>query len=221
MMRLRPTLLLRQLIRAMLAIVMPRRRFLVRGSRRESSVCLTFDDGPHPHHTPRLLDLFKNEGIVATFFLVGREAEKYPEIVERMQAEGHVVGNHSYSHQSRMTLSAQQAADEVRKGSEVLRKILGNTPTLYRPPQGKVTFRDLWWMWGERLSVVFWNADPKDYEKKSKEEVLAWFQHWAFRGGDLVLLHDTHPHTAEALPEIILRIRERGLKFATIKEWVG
>lgn len=216
---LRPSSWFRQTIRGGLAAVVPRRRYIVRGPRRSGAVCLTFDDGPHPEHTPKLLDLLRDQQVRGTFFVIGREAEKHPELVKRIVAEGHALGNHSYSHRSRGTLDARGAAEEVAHGAESLRRIVGSAPTLYRPPQGKVKAGDFWRLWSNRQTIVLWNADPKDYARNSCEEVLAWFKGWSFRGGDVVLLHDNHPYAGAALPEIVSMIRGRGLSFATVREW--
>src|SRR5204863_8624195 len=88
----------RQFIRAGFIATLPRRLLLARGPSGSASVCLTFDDGPHPHHTPRLLDLLKDQRVTATFFVIGRWAARYPELVRRIAAEGHLVGNHTFSH---------------------------------------------------------------------------------------------------------------------------
>src|SRR5262245_39293632 len=127
----------RQLARRGLEAMLPRRLFLVRGARSVGSVCLTFDDGPHPEHTPKLLDFLRQEKIPATFFLIGREAEKYPDLVRRMAVDGHSVGSHSYSHRKRSDLSQREMVDEVVRGRDVLAEILGSSSALFRPPQGK------------------------------------------------------------------------------------
>jgi peptidoglycan/xylan/chitin deacetylase (PgdA/CDA1 family) len=218
-MNLRPSMWLRQAVRWGLTLVVPRRRYLVRGPRRASSVCLTFDDGPHPVYTPRLLDVLKAEGVAATFFMIGREAERHPEVVLRAAAEGHVLGSHSYSHRPRWTLSVREATDEAVRGAGVIGSIIGSEPTLYRPPQGKVTGRDLWGLWGRGQTVVLWNADPKDYARPKSADVLEWFADWKFRGGDVILMHDNHPHAPEVVSELVRRVRAAGLGFATVKDW--
>ena len=114
-MGLSPTSCIRQTIRSGLSLVLPPRLPHTRGPRHSKSVCLTFDDGPHPEHTPRLLDRLAELNVPATFFLIGQEAEKYPDIVRRLVAEGHAIGNHTYSHPVRETLSARQAARKSRR----------------------------------------------------------------------------------------------------------
>jgi glycosyltransferase involved in cell wall biosynthesis/peptidoglycan/xylan/chitin deacetylase (PgdA/CDA1 family) len=210
----------RQLARRGLAFLLPRKLLMVRGSQSIRSICLTFDDGPHPDHTPRLLDFLSHEGISATFFVVGREAEKHPELVRRMAAEGHAVGSHSYSHPKRAELSRLQMAQEVSRGKAVLENILGSKSLLYRPPQGKVTAPDLLWMWRAGLTVVLWNVDPRDYASTSADTVRDWFRGRTLQPGDVVLFHDTHPHALAVLPDLIRSARGRGLSFTTVREWI-
>jgi glycosyltransferase involved in cell wall biosynthesis/peptidoglycan/xylan/chitin deacetylase (PgdA/CDA1 family) len=210
----------RQLVRRGLAVLMPRSLFMVRGPRLNRSVCLTFDDGPHPELTPPLLDFLRHENVPATFFLVGQEAEKYPELVRRMAAEGHAIGSHSYSHPKRTELSRPQLVEEVSRGKAVVDRILGSPTSLYRPPNGKVTARDLWWMWRHGLSVVLWNIDPRDFASTTSNQVRAWFADRVLQAGDVVLFHDTHPHALGVLPELVRTVRERGLTFTTVNKWL-
>jgi peptidoglycan/xylan/chitin deacetylase (PgdA/CDA1 family) len=209
----------RQVARRTLAAVLPRRAYLIRGARRSQTVCLTFDDGPHPELTPRLLDLLAELNVPATFFLIGREVEKYPDVVRRIVANGHAVGNHSYSHPPRETLTSGAAATEVRLGSEAIARIVGKPPTLFRPPRGQVTARDLWRLWRGGLTTVLWNVDPKDYNKSSAGDVRDWFRGRDLEGGDLVLFHDTHPLALEVLPDLVASARDRGLEFTTVEAW--
>src|SRR4051812_443266 len=156
-MPLRPVSWFRQAVRRTLALTLPRRVYITHGPGRSRAVCLTFDDGPHPELTPRLLDLLARLGVPATFFVIGQEVEKYPELVRRMVAEGHTVGNHSYSHPARESISPREAAAEVTECAMVLARLLGKPPTLYRPPRGKVTARDLWRLWRTGMTTVLWN----------------------------------------------------------------
>jgi peptidoglycan-N-acetylglucosamine deacetylase len=210
----------RQVIRRGLAATLPRRVFLTHGPRRSGNVCLTFDDGPHPELTPRLLDLLVENCVRATFFVIGREAEKYPHLVRRMIDDGHCVGSHSYSHRPRGLLSAREAANEITRGAEVVGAILGELPKLYRPPEGKLTGRDLLKLWRLGFTTVLWNVDPKDYNKPSAEDVKLELAKRKLESGDLVLFHDTHPHAVEILPDLITSARESGLEFGTVEAWM-
>jgi peptidoglycan-N-acetylglucosamine deacetylase len=195
--------------------------FLVRGPQGSREVCLTFDDGPHPEHTPRLLEVLGNHGIVSTFFVVGQQARRYPELVRRLAAEGHVVGHHSYYHAHPGRTSARQLLEEVQQTSDLLSGLLGQAPELFRPPHGKLTGAKLWQLWRAGQTVVLWNVDPKDFALHSAGEALTWFQSRPLQGGDIVLFHDTHPFAAEILPELIRATRQRGLSFTTPRHWLN
>jgi peptidoglycan/xylan/chitin deacetylase (PgdA/CDA1 family) len=220
-MSLRPVSLVRQTLRRGLAAVLPRRVYLTHGPARSRAVCLTFDDGPHPDLTPPLLDLLARLGVRATFFVIGQEVEKHPELVRRMAAEGHAVGNHSYSHPAREALTARAAAAEVAGGADAVARVLGRPPSLYRPPRGKVTAGDLWRLWRAGTTTVLWSTDPKDYAKAAAAEVRAWFRERPPAAGDLILLHDVCPHALEILPDLVGEARCRGLGFSTVPEWTA
>jgi peptidoglycan-N-acetylglucosamine deacetylase len=211
----------RRVARNTLAATLPTRLFLTHGPGRSRSVCLTFDDGPHPVYTPRLLDLLQERGVRATFFLVGRQIERHPEIVLRMVSAGHTVGNHTFSHGEPSSVSARQLIDEVRRTDDLLTPILGRAPRLFRPPHGKVTVAKLMRLWGSSRTVVLWNSDPKDFSRSDAGEVIDWFRARPLRGGDLVLMHDNVPHSIDALPVLIKEAHERGLDFVTPSDWIG
>jgi peptidoglycan/xylan/chitin deacetylase (PgdA/CDA1 family)/glycosyltransferase involved in cell wall biosynthesis len=208
----------RQTVKKVLAATMPRGRFLVKGPSKSSSVCLTFDDGPDPDHTPAILEVLKRFSIPATFFVIGQKAERHPELVRRMDAEGHIVANHTYSHADPDQTSAPELLIEVGRTREILKRLLGKTPTFFRPPKGKLTARKLWGLWRAGQTVVLWNADPRDYVCSSSEQVRVWFQHRPLRGGDVVLMHDNRPHAAKVLPELIAEAKGRGLGFIPLSD---
>lgn len=210
-----------QLLRAGMAAVLPRRRFIVNGPRRATTVCLTFDDGPHPEHTSRLLDVLKGEGVRATFFMIGREMERHPEVVRRIVADGHAVGGHSYSHGEPRATSARELAAEVERSQRVLERITGRRTRLFRPPYGKLTAGKLWRLWGAGQRVVLWNVDPKDFACRSTAELAERWDGSALRGGDVVLLHDNVPFAAEVLPAVVRSARRGGIEFGTVADWVG
>src|SRR4051812_27039160 len=133
---------LRQGLRSALAMSVPRKWLLVSGPA-NAGVCLTFDDGPHPEHTPRVLDALREHGVTATFFVIGEQAEKYPEVVRRMAAEGHAVAQHSYSHSEPSQTSTRKLLDEIAQTTRLLTDTLG-TPagphaSWFRPPKGELT----------------------------------------------------------------------------------
>ena len=209
----------RQLLRAGMAALLPRRLYLVSGPASSGEVCLTFDDGPHPEHTPRLLDVLKAHGVHATFFVVGRQAANYPDLVCRIADEGHELGNHSYLHADSRLLSGAEAAHDILRTQELLRRLVGVAPTAYRPPRGKLSVGTTLRLWRAGLSVALWNVDPRDYSCASVAEMAGWFRKHPLCGGDVVLFHDRLPHAAAVLPELIETTRARGLSFATVSRW--
>jgi peptidoglycan/xylan/chitin deacetylase (PgdA/CDA1 family) len=201
-----------------MAATIPRRLFLVSGPAHARAVCLTFDDGPHPEHTPRLLDRLAALEVVATFFVVGERAARHPDLVRRVVAEGHALGHHSWSHGDPEVTSAQALADEARRTEALLASLTGQRPRLFRPPHGKLTAAKAARLWARRQTIVLWNRDPKDF---AGAPLGAWVRAAGLSGGDVVLLHDVHPYAANALDELVDDVRGRGLRFTTPREWIG
>jgi peptidoglycan/xylan/chitin deacetylase (PgdA/CDA1 family)/glycosyltransferase involved in cell wall biosynthesis len=203
--------------KAALTTLLPRRLFLSQGPARSGAVCLTFDDGPHPEHTPQLLDVLKREDVRATFFVVGTQAASHPELVRRIVAEGHAIGNHTYSHAEPRQTSAGSLLAEVQRTRDLLRELLGAAPTLFRPPHGKLSALKLWRLWRAGQTVVLWNVDPKDFARRDGEEIRTWFKSRPLHAGDVVLMHDNRPHAAAVIPDLVRDARARGLAFTTLE----
>jgi peptidoglycan/xylan/chitin deacetylase (PgdA/CDA1 family) len=211
----------RQLLRRLMAAVLPRRLFLACHPTESGSICLTFDDGPDPKHTPQLLDVLKRYGVRATFFLVGRMVQAHPDLVRRIAAEGHAVANHSFYHSDPDLMSAGDVLKGVRHTQAILSELVGTASLLYRPPHGKLSVRKLLGLWRRGYTIVLWSVDPKDYACRSADDLRDSLRRQRLRGGDIVLLHDWAPCTAEVLPELIERSRGQGLDFALVSEWSG
>lgn len=208
----------RQILRRTISTLCPRTMFLTRGPG-QSGVCLTFDDGPHPVHTPRVLDVLGTHGVRATFFLVGREAARYPEVVQRIIDEGHDIGHHSYDHRPPELTSAAELVSEIGRTSAIFERVAGRPIRLVRPPHGKVTISKLWQLWRRGYTVVLWSVDPKDFACRSDEQLKGRLSQHEFRGGDVVLLHDNHQYAAEVLGDLIAGARARKLEFCRISQW--
>jgi peptidoglycan/xylan/chitin deacetylase (PgdA/CDA1 family) len=209
----------RQLVKALLTWAIPRRWFITRGPESSRTVALTFDDGPHPEHTPEILDFLRAEQVRATFFVVGREAARCPHLVRRMVAEGHAVGHHSYTHGSPGSTPTRALAAEVAQSVALLRDLGVESPTLFRPPHGKLTPTKLLMLWRHRCTVVLWSLDPRDGERDSPEALRAALAAKPMNSGDIVLLHDDHAGIPEALGLPLASARRDGLAFVTVDEW--
>jgi peptidoglycan/xylan/chitin deacetylase (PgdA/CDA1 family) len=168
-----------------------------------------------------LLDVLRDCGVRATFFVIGEKVERHPEIVRRMAAEGHCVGNHSFHHKDPSRSPARELLVEVRRTAGLLGRLLGHEVRLFRPPHGKLTASKLWRLWKAGQTVVLWNVDPKDYAHATAREVYDWFGARTLRGGDVILLHDRVPHAIEIIPHLVEKTRASGLTFSTVSDWLS
>jgi nucleoside-diphosphate-sugar epimerase/peptidoglycan/xylan/chitin deacetylase (PgdA/CDA1 family) len=207
------------LIKKALFSAVPGRQLLEHGNRDRAQIALTIDDGPDPVHTPRILDIFRDHAVKATFFVVGGAAEQYPDLVVRMKKEGHDVGNHSYSHPYFHRLSWTGAIREIRMTRWVLDRILGEECKLFRPPHGKLSLRSLIPAWAAGQQVVMWNVDLKDY-RASTGDVEAQLDRTSFSSGDIILYHGINEAALKALPRVIKAALEKGREAVTISDLI-
>jgi peptidoglycan/xylan/chitin deacetylase (PgdA/CDA1 family) len=166
-----------------------RRRFLsiIRNS---GCICLTFDDGPCPESTPKILELLQEAGAKATFFLLGENVNKYPSLAAMIVASGHEVGEHSYAHSHPWKSGPFRSIVDLVKGGRAIRKYgLSNNSPMFRPPYGKLNLVTLLYIWLCRKQVAFWAIDPKDYREHSGERVVKSII-GCLCPGSVVLLHD-------------------------------
>ena len=190
-------------------------------------IALTFDDGPYPPYTDRLLDVLKEKKVHATFFLVAEQAQKYPELVKRMVAEGHTIGLHAFRHRDFLKLTEEEKQKDLELGKKVLHDITGTDPVYWRPPHG---FRDVSVMKlaaREGLTVVNWSVAPRDWTGIDKQEI----RHRVLARADdgaIVLLHDgdspfyqaSRQATVDAVSLLIDSLREKGYHLVSLEEYV-
>jgi peptidoglycan/xylan/chitin deacetylase (PgdA/CDA1 family)/nucleoside-diphosphate-sugar epimerase len=205
------------LIKRALFGAVPNSQLLEHGSRDRPQIAITVDDGPDPVHTPRMLDIFRDHGVKATFFVVGGAAEQYPELVLRMRKEGHEVGSHSYSHPYFNRLSWTGAIREIGMTRWVLDRILGEKCKLFRPPHGKLSLRSLIPAWAAGQQVVMWNVDLKDY-RAAAGDVEAQLDRTSFASGDIILYHGINEPALRALPRVIEAALGKNRALVTISE---
>jgi peptidoglycan/xylan/chitin deacetylase (PgdA/CDA1 family) len=181
-------------------------------------IALTFDDGPHPELTPKLLEILRANGVKATFYVIGRNVDAYPEIARRIVQEGHEIANHSYNHPALTKLSPARLDEEIRSTNEAIERATGVRPTNMRPPYGAINDRVRQTLTGKfGLDVMIWSVDPLDWKRPGPAVVTQRMVSGAKPGG-ILLAHDIHPGTVTAMPETIRQLKARGFEFATISE---
>jgi peptidoglycan/xylan/chitin deacetylase (PgdA/CDA1 family) len=205
------------LIKRALFRAVPKSQLLEHGNSDRPLIAITVDDGPDPLHTPRMLDIFRDHAVKATFFVVGGAAEQFPELVLRMKKEGHEVGSHSYSHPYFHKLSWSGAIREIAMTRWVLDRILGEKCKLFRPPHGKLSLRSLIPAWAAGQQVVMWNVDLKDYRAGSGD-VEAQLERTSFAFGDIILYHGINAPALKALPLVIEAALGKNREAVTISE---
>jgi peptidoglycan-N-acetylglucosamine deacetylase len=179
-------------------------------------VFLTFDDGPHPLNTERILRTLAAHGAKATFFMTGIQVKKYPEIAREVAAQGHEVASHSWFHQRNPHFEMRAMEQEIVTTEETLHKTCGVVTRTFRPPYGRLTFALLWHAVRRRMPVVLWSVDSSD-DRGQSPAIIA--ENCRRAGpGDVVLFHDDNWAVLEALPGVLAEMKARGLGFGTVRE---
>lgn len=180
----------------------------------EKKIAITFDDGPHPVYTEKLLDGLKERDVTATFFVLGEKAKAHPEIIERMEQEGHIIGNHTYTHIQLRSGNREKFRDELILTNEVISGITEKEVQYVRPPYGT---------WDKKLEEelsmipVLWNIDPNDWCTGNAGKVTKRIVDKAKENG-IILLHDCYQSSVDAALASIDILRERGFTFVTVEE---
>lgn len=184
-------------------------------------IAMTFDDGPHATQTPRLLKLLKERNLKATFFLVGQCVAQNPEIAKQIVEEGHEVANHSWSHPLLSKMAEGSVHEQLQKTHDVIKQTTGVTPTLMRPPFGGFTKNQQAWShatWG--YQCILWDVDSLDWQHRNPaktESIIMAHTH----NGSIVLCHDIHKTTIDAMAATLDGLIKKGLRFVTVSELIA
>lgn len=179
-------------------------------------IALTFDDGPSAVYTTRLLDGLRERGVHATFFLLGEKVEQYPDIVRTMYEDGHLIGNHTYSHMQLTSANMDRFEEELRKTDEAVYAITGEHTEYVRPPYG---------IWNKRyeedlnMLPVLWNVDPKDWCTSDAGTVITRITEHAEENA-IILLHDCYASSVEAALRVVDILQAQGYEFVTVDELI-
>ncbi len=193
-------------------------------------VSLTFDDGPSPSNTPQILDILKEKGVKATFFLTGSYVELYPKIAKRIADEGHEIGNHTYTHLSMYFAKDKAVMDEIERTDEAIFKATGLRPKIFRPPRGFTRTKTRRSLIDRGYQVVLWSLSSLDW-RGVKPKAILWRIKLFVRGGAIVLFHDNgsfigckpkkRENTIRALPEAIDFLFAEGYQLIKVSEMLG
>ena len=175
-------------------------------------IALTFDDGPNPNTTPQLLKTLSEAKVPVTFFALGQQAQRYPDIIKQEAEMGNEVASHTWDHKDLVTLSAEQQKEEIESASQLINKITGKDVTLFRPPYGSYNNSVLN---QTDLSAVNWSVDTNDWRYRTSAPVVQNALTYAHDGA-IILMHDIHPWSVEAVPQIIQSLKAQGYTFVTV-----
>lgn len=192
--------------------------------KKPNAVSLTFDDGPNPRFTPQLLDLLKKHHIKATFFVVGVKAQQHPEIIKRINEEGHEIGVHNFKHTSNWLLNPVSYQRNLTKSIDVIKGITDKRPLYYRPPWGHFNLFTLFFR--QNLKVIMWSNISQDWKFHANETELYEKLNQVDRTGDFILLHDcgetfgadreAPASMLRALERFIIEMKAEGVQFMTV-----
>ena len=189
----------------------------------EKLVAITFDDGPHGVFTPKILDLLAKYDAKATFFVTGKNALLYPEIIKRQDAEGHEIGNHTFHHISSKHMNSSQLSMELDKTNEAIEKIIGKKPTLYRPVEGVYNDIIIHTARKKGFEVIMWSwdQDALDWLNPQSSKIVQHVKK-GLSPGDIIILHDWNnssiSSTVKAMEPILELLTENGYKCVTVSE---
>jgi len=207
--------------------VIVRKDTLCRGYNHEKVVALTFDDGPSPVWTPKILDELKKANVKATFFMLGEHVEKYPEIARLVAKEGHEIGNHTYDHHVLIYYKMDELEKEIREAERAIKTVTGQTTRYFRPPKAWLTSQEKKKIKEMGYEIILWTLNSKDWVTFDDKYIIKYILR-RIKPGDIILFHDSggvfvaeggdRKETIKTIPRLIEKLRERGYKFLTLTE---
>ncbi|MBV9656478.1 MAG: polysaccharide deacetylase family protein [Verrucomicrobia bacterium] len=181
-------------------------------------IAMTFDDGPSAALTPGLLDLLKQKGVHVTFFVLGSLAKDHPEILRRAVAEGHEIANHSWDHPNLGKMPDESVSSQLNRTKDIITAATGKPCDLLRPPYGSMTALQRHWFHDQLgYKIILWSVDPLDWKDHNPSLITRRLVDGA-RPGSIMLAHDIHKTTIEAMPAVLDELLAKGFKFVTVSE---
>lgn len=189
-------------------------------SNNQMKIALTFDDGPHPKNTKKILDVLDKYNVKSTFFVVGVNVKNYPKALCEIVERGHEIGNHTYSHSILKSMNEEQIRKEINDTEDALSELCKYTPNLIRPPCGMYNSSLLKVAKSKDYKIVLWTIDTKDWAHNSVDNIVNGILD-SVKSGDIILFHDYisgQNNTPKALDIIIPRLQEMGFNLVTVSE---
>lgn len=184
-------------------------------------IAITYDDGPTPQNTPRLLDMLRERNIKATFYVIGRSVDVYPQVLRRTVAEGHEIGNHSHTHRLLSKLSNKEAIADLRRCKDAIRNAAGIEPRTLRPPYGGLLQAQRQLVMDEfGYPTILWSVDPLDWKRPGAGVIASRLLAGASPGG-ILLAHDLHAQTVDSMPATLDGLLSRGYQFVTVSQLIA
>lgn len=196
--------------------LLPDRWVRTAGPGAQKSLYLSFDDGPHPEHTVPLLEQLAAHDARATFFLIGDQVERFPEIVHRIVAAGHQLGNHSYSHPDYEKLTLAEQLDQIERTDRLLQQFDSRAQHPFRPPRGVLPLALLWHLIRIGRPIAFWSYDSLDYARHPLERLVEVARRHPTRAGDIILMHDDSPLSSQLLQQVLPLWKSKGFGFEAL-----
>jgi len=193
----------------------------------EKVIALTFDDGPSPKWTPLILDELKEAGVKATFFMVGKHVQQYPDVARRVVAEGHDVGIHTFNHPVLLFSPSWHLEKEITDAEAIIKETTGRQTKLFRPPKAWLTAREKLKISSLGYNTILWSLNSKDWVRFDDKHIRRYIYN-NIHPGDIVLFHDSggafkieggnRKRTTKTLPRLIEKLKEKGYRFVTVSE---
>lgn len=180
-------------------------------------IAITFDDGPNPYVTPRILDILKTENVKATFFMLARNVKANPNVAKSVVDHGHEIANHSETHANLNKAKKSQIEREVVHSKKIIEETIGVSPTLFRPPYGEYNSVVLDYANKSDQQLIMWSVDTLDWEHKNKNKTVELAMSRS-QSQSIILMHDIHDTTADALSNLIHRLKNENYQFVTVSE---
>ena len=205
------------------AVEVPRKSVYSSHLNDENKIALTFDDGPHPVYTPQILDILKQYGVHATFFMIGENAQRYPELVLRIMREGHEIGNHTYLHENLQKNTPQTIRQQILDAERTILELTDQRTKLLRPPGGLYDEQVCQTAHALDYEVILWTIDTKDWSHPTVDEIVEKVE-TNIKSGDIILCHDFigggSTPTPDALRHILPDLLREGYEFVTVSELI-